>query len=163
MGKVFNGFTYINYEDVEPFDLKVVTSDTKTEHKRTTKKLSEAAEPEALYAGKTKIKTKLKAEREKGIIEIDDLTTITGVPADVWEDQLGNRSALEWVLDQYKEKNSGDKTIEEKFKTYRFADYKEHVIELLKKICTVSVETVKIIREMEKVRSPVVITTKEEI
>ena len=30
----------------------------------------------------------------------------------------------------------------------RFADYKQHVIDLLCRVCTVSVETVKIIKEM---------------
>ncbi|MEO8587795.1 MAG: hypothetical protein ABI432_00350 [Flavobacteriales bacterium] len=34
---------------------------------------------------------------------------------------LGNRTALEWVLDQYKEKTPMDPTIREKFNTYRFA------------------------------------------
>ena len=38
----------------------------------------------------------------------------------------------------------------EKFNTYRFGDYKEHVIELIQKVTTVSVETMKIIGEMEK-------------
>jgi predicted helicase len=54
------------------------------------------------------------------------------------------------VLDQYKEKKPGDPTIAEKFNTYKFADYKEHVIELLKRVCTVSVETMRIIEEMQK-------------
>ena len=63
--------------------------------------------------------------------------------------KLGNRSALEWVLDQYKEKKPTDKTIAEKFNTYRFADYRSHVIDLLKRVCTVSVETMKIIEEMK--------------
>jgi hypothetical protein len=58
------------------------------------------------------------------------------------------RSALEWVLDQYKEKKPGDPTIAEKFNTYRFADYKEKVIDLLKRVCTVSVETMKIVEQM---------------
>ena len=57
-------------------------------------------------------------------------------------------SALEWILDQYKQKKPSDQTIAKKFNTYRFADYKEHVIDLLKRVCTVSVETVKIIGEM---------------
>jgi len=64
--------------------------------------------------------------------------------------KLGNRSALEWILDQYKEKKPRDKTIAEKFNTYRFADYKESVIELLQRVCTVSVETRRIIGEMPK-------------
>ena len=43
--------------------------------------------------------------------------------------EITKRSALEWVLDQYKEKKPIDPTIAEKFNTYRFADCKEKVIE----------------------------------
>ena len=57
------------------------------------------------------------------------------------------------MLDQYKESKPKDSTIAEKFNTYRFADYKEEVIELLKKVCTVSVETMEIIEKMEKAQS----------
>jgi len=53
-----------------------------------------------------------------------------------------------WVLDQYKEKKPRDATIREKFNTYRFADYKEEVIELLERVCAVSVETVGIVDEI---------------
>jgi predicted helicase len=35
--------------------------------------------------------------------------------------KLGNRCALEWILDQYKEKKPKDPTIREKFNTYRRA------------------------------------------
>ena len=65
--------------------------------------------------------------------------------------RLGNRSALEWVLDQYKEKKPRDPTIAAKFNTYRFADYKEEVIELLGRVCTVSVRTMEIVDGMEDV------------
>jgi predicted helicase len=95
-------------------------------------------------------KPKLKANKATGEIELDSITTLTGIPKIAWEYKLGNRSALEWVLDQYKEKKPGDPTIAEKFNTYKFADYKEHVIELLKRVCTVSVETMRIIEEMQK-------------
>jgi hypothetical protein len=40
----------------------------------------------------------------------------------------------------------------EKFNTYRFADYKEKVIDLLKRVCTVSVETVRVVGEMEDIK-----------
>jgi predicted helicase len=62
---------------------------------------------------------------------LDGITELTGIPALAWEYKLGNRSALEWILDQYKEKKPSDPTIAEKFNTYRFADYKEQVIDLL--------------------------------
>jgi predicted helicase len=61
---------------------------------------------------------------------------------------LGNRTALEWILDQYKEKTPKGPTIREKFNTYRFADHKEKVIDLLKRVTRVSVETMKIVEAM---------------
>ncbi len=94
-------------------------------------------------------KAKLKADKDKGSIILDESTTLEGIPKIAWEYRLGNRSALEWILDQYKEKKPKDPTIAAKFNTYRFADYKEQVIELLQRVCTVSVETMKIIQEME--------------
>ena len=39
----------------------------------------------------------------------------TGVPPEAWLYKLGNRCALDWVLDQYKEKKPRDPTIREKF------------------------------------------------
>jgi predicted helicase len=42
-----------------------------------------------------------------------------------------------------------ERVLPEKFNTYRFADYKEDVIDLLKRVCTVSVKTMKIVNEME--------------
>jgi len=57
---------------------------------------------------------------------------------------------LHWIVDQYKEKTIEDKTIAEKFNNYKFADYKETVIDLIKRITTVSVKTVEIINEMKK-------------
>ncbi|MCX6237784.1 MAG: N-6 DNA methylase [Bacteroidia bacterium] len=116
---------HINYETIEPFDLKEITA-------------KDAENPKA----------KLKADKESGIIILDEATTLTGIPTDAWQYKLGNRSALEWVLDQYKEKKPTDPTIAEKFNTYRFADYKTQVINLLRGVCTVSVETMSIITEM---------------
>ena len=57
---------------------------------------------------------------------------------------------MEWVLDQYKEKKPSDPTIAEKFNTYRFADYKEKVIDLLRRVTTVSVGTMEVVNEMIK-------------
>ena len=45
-------------------------------------------------------------------------------------------------MESYKEKKPKDPTIAEKFNTYQFAENKESVIELLGRVCTVSVETI---------------------
>jgi predicted helicase len=94
-------------------------------------------------------KPKLKSDKERGIIQLDEQTELHGVPREAWDYKLGSRSALEWILEQYKENKPKDQTIAEKFNTYRFADYKEQVIDLLKRVCAVSVETVSIMKEME--------------
>jgi predicted helicase len=119
---------HINYEFIEPYNLKEVTTDHKDNPK-----------------------AKLKADKESGIIVLDENTTLTGVPKEAWEYKLGNRSALEWILDQYKESKPKDPTIAEKFNTYKFADYKQQVIDLLKRVCTVSVRTMEIVKAMEGV------------
>jgi Type ISP C-terminal specificity domain len=92
----------------------------------------------------------LKADKEGGRIVVDSETTLSGIPSEAWEYRLGNRSALEWILDQYKESKPKDPTIREKFDTYRFKDYKEKVIDLLARVTRVSVETQRIVEEMKK-------------
>jgi predicted helicase len=95
-------------------------------------------------------KCALRAEKAAGRIVVDSETTLDGVPTEAWGYRLGNRSAVEWVLDQYKESTPRDPTIREQFNTYRFADFKEKVIDLLARITTVSVETQRIVEAMKK-------------
>ncbi len=65
-------------------------------------------------------KSILNANKDAGNIKLDSETQLTGVPPEAWTYKLGNRSAVEWILDQYKEKTPKDPTIREKFNTYRF-------------------------------------------
>ena len=91
----------------------------------------------------------LRADPAAGVITLDSETALRGVPTEAWTYKLGNRSALDWVLDQYKERKPKDPTIREKFDTYRFADYKEKVADLLGRVTSVSVETVRIVNAMK--------------
>ena len=140
---------HISYESGKPFPLKRTDADMNPRPKQ--KAMFEQAKmpDKNLFGMKPKLNVKLRADKDAGLIEIDEQTTLSGIPENAWQYRLGNRSALEWVLDQYKEKKPSDPTIAEKFNTYRFADYKEEVIELLKKVCTVSVETMKVIDQMK--------------
>jgi len=90
----------------------------------------------------------LKSQKEQGKILIDSETTLSGIPSVAWTYVLGNRCALDWVLDQYKEKTPRDPVIREKFNTYRFSDHKEEVVELLRRVTTVSVETMRILKAL---------------
>jgi len=116
---------HLNYEQAEPYPLEREEKDSKS-----------LARP------------RLIAHKDTGAVEVDTLTTLHGVPAEAWAYRLGTYSALEWVIERYKERTPKDPTIREKFNTYRFADYKEQVIDLLRRVTTVSVETMKIIKQM---------------
>jgi predicted helicase len=122
---------HIGYETVEPWPLDRI----------------EARDEKSRKAGLAP-KAMLRANKETGNIQLDSETQLTGVPPQAWTYRLGNRSALEWILDQYKEKMPKDPTIREKFNTYRFADHKEKVIDLLRRVTRVSVETMKIVEAM---------------
>jgi predicted helicase len=123
---------HIGYEDVEPTALK----------------RTDIPDEKARSAGQAP-KAMLKADKDAGRIQLDSETTLSGIPPEAWDYKLGNRSALEWILDQYKEKKPKDPTIRERFDTYRFADYKDKVIDLLLRVTTVSVSTVEITRQMQ--------------
>jgi predicted helicase len=92
----------------------------------------------------------LKSTRALGKILLDSETTLEQVPPEAWSYLLGNRSTIDWILDQYKEKSVRDSTIRERFNNYRFADHKEQVIELLKRVTTISIKTLAIVAEMQK-------------
>lgn len=123
---------HIGYEAIEPFAL------TRTD-----------VPDEKVRAAAQSPKPSLKADKDAGRIIVDSETTLTGIPAAAWRYQLGNRCAIEWVLDQHKEKKPKDPTIREKFDTYRLADHKERVIELLMRLTTVSVKTVRVVEAMK--------------
>ena len=120
---------HINFESAEPYPLERIEK------------------PGFGGSGRTP-KPILRADKKNRLLRIDEQTTLAGVPEFAWEYELGNRTALEWVLDQYKEKKPRDPTIRERFNTYRFSDYKEEVIELLHRVCAVSYRTAEIVGGM---------------
>ena len=124
---------HIDYESAKPF------------------KLTRVDTPNPKRAKSTHPKPKLKSDSGNGLVIIDEDTQLTGIPPAAWTYRLGNRSAIDWVLDQHKEKTPRDSTIRAKFNTYRFADHKEDMIKLLAKVVTVSLETVRITDAMRAI------------
>lgn len=120
---------HIGYETIAPF-------------------AQERIETPSKRADGTHPKPVLKSNPDSGNVVIDADTQLTGIPRAAWDYRLGNRSAIDWVLDQHKEKKPRDPTIAAKFNTYRFADYKENCIDLLARVVTVSLETMKITEAM---------------
>ncbi|TGO02037.1 hypothetical protein PN36_31495, partial [Candidatus Thiomargarita nelsonii] len=72
----------------------------------------------------------------------NDFLKLDGIPKAVFNYKLGNRSALEWVIDQYRvkvDKRSG--IVNEPNRE----DDEGYILELVKKIITVSLETIKVV------------------
>lgn len=124
---------HVNYETVEPWPLERID-----------------LPDEASRRASLTPRPILKADKAAGTIEFGSETQLTGVPRAAWDYRLGNRTALEWVLDQHKEKTPKDPTIHEKFSTYHFAGHKEQVVDLLERVTRVSVETVAIVDAMRR-------------
>ena len=122
---------HVGYEAVAPWPLKRLEKPVKQGGSR--------AKPAVL----------LRADKVKGVIEIDSETSLSGVPDAVWAYKLGNRTAIEWVLDQHKERKPKDPVIAESFNSYRLSTFKERVVDLLCRVTRVSVETVRITEQMK--------------
>lgn len=122
---------HLGYETVEPYPLQ----------------RTDIPDDKARAAGLAP-KALLRADPAAGRILVDSETTLHGIPPEVWNYRLGNRGALDWILDQYKERKPRDPTIRERFNTYRFSDYKEWVIDLLGRVTRVSLETLEIMAAM---------------
>jgi predicted helicase len=122
---------HIGYEGVDPFPL-------------TRRDVPDAKSRAAGVAPKVI----LRSDPAAGVVSLDSETVLGGIPAEAWDYRLGNRSGIDWVLDQHKEKTPKDPTIREKFNSYRFADHKERVADLLARVVRVSVETMGIVAEI---------------
>lgn len=123
---------HIGYESVEPWPLQRTDIED-------SKARSASQSPKPM----------LKADKAASRIVLDSETMLSGIPPEAWDYKLGNRSALEWILDQYKESKPRDPTIRAKFDTYRFADHKDTVIDLIARVTRVSVETQAIVAAMQ--------------
>ncbi len=88
---------------------------------------------------------KMKLSKDKTEIIYNEYLTLKGIPPEVWEYKLGNKSALNWIIDQYQittDKRSGI------INDPNDLDDEMYIIRLIKKIVTVSVETVKLVSEL---------------
>ncbi len=88
---------------------------------------------------------KMKLSRDKTQIVYNNFLTIDGIPPQVFDYRLGTRSALEWVIDQYRvktDKRSG--IVNDPNRT----NDPQYIVKLIGKVTTVSLETVDIVENL---------------
>ena len=93
---------------------------------------------------------RMKFSKDKTRLKYNDFLTLAGIPAEVFAYRLGNRSALEWVVDGYRvkvDKRSGIKNDPNR------DDDGEYILRLIGQVITVSQETVKVIEGLPALKS----------
>lgn len=79
---------------------------------------------------------RMRLSKDGTAVIVNPYLTLRGIPPEAHRYRLGSRSALEWVIDQYRVKGESDPNR---------ADEPDYIVRLVKRIVTVSVETVKIV------------------
>ena len=87
----------------------------------------------------------MKFSKDKTEIKYNDFLTLAGIPAEVFEYRLGNRSALEWIVDQYRVKTDKRSGI---VNDPNRADDETYIVDLIRKVISVSLETVEIVERL---------------
>lgn len=94
---------------------------------------------------------KMRLSRDKTRIEYNDFLTIEDIPVEAHDYRLGTRSALEWVVDQYRvtedykpNTGRGSRIINDPNRETE----EQYIVDLIARITTVSLETMKIIRKL---------------
>ena len=85
---------------------------------------------------------KMKISKDKTQLVYNDFLTLDGIPAKAFDYRLGNRSALEWVIDQYRVKTDKRSGI---VNDPNRADAPRYIVKLIGKVITVTLETVEIV------------------
>ena len=93
------------------------------------------------------MKNETKLSKDKRSLIYNDFLTLSGIPPEVFEYRLGNRSALEWIIDQYQvstDKRSGITNDPNR------ADDPQYIVRLDGHIISVSVKSMEIVTSLAK-------------
>lgn len=127
---------HINYEAVDPYSLheQHSTADPASADFYRVHKMK--------YAGNAR-------NKDLSTIVYNHNITLSGIPDEAHEYMLGSRSALDWIIDRYQiktEKASG--IINDPNDWALEHDNPRYIVDLIKRITTVSVETMKIVKNL---------------
>lgn len=122
---------HINYESVDPFPITEVSR-------------SEVGSDFDFYRIR---KLSFGSRSDKSTLTFNDHISLTGIPDDTFKYQVNGRSALEWIIDRYQVRTHKDSQISNDPNKYsEEVEDPRYILDLIKRIVTVSVETVRIIR-----------------
>ena len=90
---------------------------------------------------------KMRLSKDKTQLKYNDFLTLDGIPAEAYLYRLGTRSALEWVVDQYRVKTDKRSGI---VNNPNRADQPRYIVDLIARVINVSLKTVEIVENLPK-------------
>jgi predicted helicase len=142
---------HTEYESLEPYPLKFMETGSSvaaslSRHGGVKPPLQNAD----LKVGATiplsyRVEDKMRLAKDHRSLKVNDSLTLGGIPPETFEYRLGNRSALEWVIDQYQvteDKHSGIRSDPNR------PDDPEYIVRLVGQVIRVSLETVKLVNSL---------------
>ena len=130
------GDLHLNYETADPYAL---TEDTGG-------KLAEIMSDKDYKVRKMKFGRDGK-EKDKTSIVYNDTITLRGIPPEAYGYVVNGKPAIEWIMDRYQVRTDKDSGIRNDPNDWA-PDNPRYILDLLKRIVTVSVESVKIINAL---------------
>ena len=94
---------------------------------------------------------KMRFSKDKTQIVYNNFLTLDGIPPKALAYRLGNRSALEWIIDQYRVKEDKRSGI---INDPNREDDPQYIVNLIGKVITVSLDTMKIVEGLPKLGIP---------
>ena len=91
----------------------------------------------------------MKLSKDKASLFYNDFLTVSGLPPEVFDYKLGNRSALEWMIDQYRVTRDEHGHIAS---DPNRMDDEEYIVRLIVQVVMVSVGTVQIVKALPEVK-----------
>jgi len=119
---------HVEYETLEPWPLEWVENPA--------------------YPLSYRVEDKTRLNKDKTALAVNPSLTLAGIPPATLEYRLGNRSALEWVVDQYRvteDERSGIKSDPNR------EDDPQYIVRLVGQVVRVSLETVRIVSSLPPV------------
>jgi len=88
---------------------------------------------------------KMRLSKDKTQLAVNDSLTLAGIPPETFNYRLGNRSALDWIIDQYRIKTDKRSGITSDPNN---PDDPEYIVRLVGQVVRVGLETVKIVASL---------------
>ena len=89
-----------------------------------------------------------KLENDRSTIVFNDSITISGIPDNAYQYIVNGRSAIEWIMDQYRVKTDKKSGITDDPNDY--SEDPKYIFNLLLRIITVSLKTIELINQLPK-------------